>query len=108
MRWIAVQNIGIVLIFLAAFGAVVSVGVEQGKRTPLEIDGVKLSEKTPWQETLPSLPEEDATVYVTNTGTKFHLSADCKGLKNAKEIIGTPLSEARESGKTLCALCAAE
>lgn len=109
MRWIVVQNISIVLVFLAAFAAVIFLGTEQGKKTPLQTDGVALSEKTAWDEALPNLPAgEDPTVYVTKSGTKYHLSSDCKGLINAKEIIGTPLSDALKQGKTLCALCAEE
>ena len=48
------------------------------------------------------------TVYVTNSGKKYHIDANCKGLANAKEIIPETLSDAQAKGLEPCGICAHE
>ena len=48
----------------------------------------------------------DTEVYITATGTKYHLSTNCKGLSNAKSITGVSLSYAQSKGYSPCAICA--
>ncbi len=104
----ALQSAGIVLVFLIAFVAVTLIGVQQGQ-TELSMGetGILLEDKQNWEEAVTSLPQMDetSTVYVTQSGTKYHVSPGCPGLRNAKEIIGTPLAFAIEQEKTLCSLC---
>lgn len=42
------------------------------------------------------------TVYITQTGTKYHYTKNCRGLSNANKIIPTTLSKAKSGGYTLC------
>lgn len=42
------------------------------------------------------------TVYITETGTKYHFDKNCRGLSNAKKIYSTTLSKAKSNGLTLC------
>ncbi len=80
-------------------------GADRGTKDLIsETNGVPLDEKIPWEEALPD-PSKDPTVYVTKSGTKYHLSSDCSGLKRAKEIIKTTLSAATADGKELCKIC---
>ncbi len=105
-RWI--QSLAIVLVFLAAFVAVTLLGIWQGQDGPARLsEGLELKEKKDWQEAIPNLSDTslDPTVYVTNSGTKYHLSPDCSALKRAKEVIGTPRSAAIEDGKEPCSIC---
>jgi len=44
-------------------------------------------------------------VYVTQTGSKFHLYSDCSYLNRATAIIGTVCKEALDSGRELCSRC---
>ena len=48
----------------------------------------------------------DTEVYITATGTKYHLSTYCRGLSNAKSITGVSLSYAQGKGYSPCAICA--
>lgn len=52
-------------------------------------------------------PRESIIVYVTTGQTKrrFHSSAECSGLANAKGITTISLSEAYKEGRTLCQRC---
>lgn len=42
------------------------------------------------------------TVYITATGTKYHLNKNCRGLSNANNIMPVSLSKAKAQGYTLC------
>lgn len=42
------------------------------------------------------------TVYITETGTKYHYNKNCRGLSNANKIYSTTLSKAKAKGLTLC------
>lgn len=50
-------------------------------------------------------PKAETMVYVTGSGTKYHLIADCGGIQNPRKL---PLSEAREKGYTPCQRCGGE
>lgn len=45
------------------------------------------------------------TVYITNTGKKYHSYKSCPGLARAKTIIESTLSSAKSSGLTACSKC---
>lgn len=47
--------------------------------------------------------EKESVVYVEANGTKYHLTPDCSGMKNAKLV---PLSAAKKRGLTACKKCA--
>ena len=103
-RWI--QSTCIVLVFLVGFIAVILLGTKHGKTGALQTNGTSLSEKASWEEALKNLPDrENTTVFITKSGTKYHLAEDCSGLKKAKEIIKTTLSVAEDDGKELCKIC---
>ena len=105
-RWI--QSVCIVLLFVLSFAAVILLGIDRGRSDlSLKQHGTPLNEKESWESALADLsPNTDPVVYVTESGTKYHISPDCSALKRAKSVIGTPRSEAEKSGKELCALCA--
>lgn len=44
------------------------------------------------------------TVYITETGTKYHFNKNCAGLSHAKKLIKTTLGKAKADGLTLCNL----
>gem|GEM_PF-1549861 len=46
------------------------------------------------------------TVYVTQTGKRYHFDEHCRGLGRAKSIMETTLAEAQSSGLTPCQICA--
>ncbi len=100
-QWI--QSLCIVLVFVLGLGTVIFLGIEQGKRQVIK-EGLSLAEKGKWPEN-PGAPEDPTIVYVTQTGTKYHPDKTCSGLKNAKMIIGIPLSSAEDEGKEPCGLC---
>jgi hypothetical protein len=52
-----------------------------------------------------AVPEE--LYYYTKSGTKWHLSKDCRYLKNSKEILEGDLNKTEESGLTPCSACTA-
>ena len=49
--------------------------------------------------------DEDDTVYVTATGSKYHSSEDCWGLRNANSVTAVTLEEAEDRGLEPCAVC---
>ena len=49
--------------------------------------------------------DEDDTVYVTATGSKYHSSEDCWGLRNANSVTAVTLEEAEERGLEPCGVC---
>ncbi|MGT2802723.1 hypothetical protein [Streptococcus henryi] len=46
--------------------------------------------------------QSTATVYITATGKRYHLSPNCRGLNNSKSTSSTTLSDAEARGLTLC------
>lgn len=42
------------------------------------------------------------TVYITKTGSKYHIDPNCRGLANAKSVIQSTLSEAETKGLEKC------
>lgn len=53
----------------------------------------------------PPKSKDTTTVYLcdSNTGKKYHLRADCRGLSNCSHrVIKVTLEEAKKRGKTLC------
>ncbi len=105
-RWI--QSLCIVVLFLLAFAAVVILGIDQGHSDrELKNHGISLDEKTAWEDALAKVSQEtDPTVYVTESGAKYHLYSDCSALKRAKNVIGILRSSAEDAGKELCSICA--
>lgn len=43
--------------------------------------------------------------YVTKSGTKYHLTKSCSGLKNAKHVTDVTMSAIRGKKLTLCEIC---
>ena len=105
-RWI--QSLCIVLLFLAAFVTVILLGIDRGRSDlSLKDHGISLDEKTSWEDALATGSQNtDPTVYVTQSGTKYHLRADCSALKRSKNVIGILRSSAEDDGKELCSICA--
>lgn len=109
-RWI--QSACIVLVFLAAFAAVIVLDADQGKQNvSVQAAGIALSKKVPWSEsTMQSLEErpltdENETVYITPKGTKYHFYADCSSLRSSSQIEGMRCATAIDNGRDLCKLC---
>ena len=46
------------------------------------------------------------TVYITETGTKYHLYHDCQGLSNSNKILQTKLDDYTKAHYGLCSFCA--
>ena len=106
-RWI--QNLCIIIIFLIAFVAIIAMGMMQGKKSQsLQETGLPLDEKTESErsEEIPSiLLTDDSTVYVTESGKKYHIFHDCSSLARSTKIIGTTYKNAQDEGKELCTYC---
>jgi len=51
---------------------------------------------------MPTTPDNSVTVYVTNTGSKYHRSG-CRYLSQSK--IAISLSQAKAQGYTACSVC---
>ena len=111
MKRLWIQNLCITAVFLAVFFLVVAVGLDEGKRSrSVQAAGIVLPDReTERKEKIPqtdSLPRnENDVVYITKSGTKYHLWADCSALKQAKAIIATRLKDAENDGKELCSFC---
>lgn len=45
------------------------------------------------------------TVYITKTGTKYHLDRKCYGLRNARAVYKSTRSAAKKKGLILCKVC---
>jgi len=48
---------------------------------------------------------DSQTVYITETGKRYHASQHCPGLSNAKVILESTLSAAKDKNLTPCARC---
>ena len=116
MKKLWVQNLVIITVFLAAFFLVIGLGLAEGKDSrSVQVAGEELREKnnetpipeTPSKETAkePLQLTENSTVYVTKTGTKYHLWADCSALGQAKTILTATLKDVATEGKQLCSFC---
>ena len=53
----------------------------------------------------PTNNTDSTTVYITETGKKYHSRKSCSGLSRAKDIYETTLSSARQSGLGPCSKC---
>lgn len=49
--------------------------------------------------------QKDVTVYTTKTGTKYHRTSSCSGLRNAKSVFTSTKSAAEKRGLTPCSIC---
>lgn len=47
-------------------------------------------------------PGDTTTVYITRTGSHYHLNPNCRGLNRSKSTTPVSLSEAQDLGLTLC------
>lgn len=100
------QSTFIVIVFLLAVAAVLFLGMREGKTVSLEVHGVKLDEKISWNDALADTKlRENSVVYVTENGSKYHHSAQCPALKQAKQVIGISISAAMEDGRAPCSRC---
>ena len=57
-------------------------------------------------QTVAQHDNNNRTVYVTQTGKRYHFDEHCRGLGRAKSITETTLGEAQSSGLTPCQICA--
>ena len=64
------------------------------------------SEATPQAQPVAQHDNNSRTVYVTQTGKRYHFDEHCRGLGRAKSITETTLGEAQSSGLTPCQICA--
>ncbi|MBQ7045865.1 MAG: DNA/RNA non-specific endonuclease [Clostridia bacterium] len=48
---------------------------------------------------------DNTHVYITKTGAKYHSTSSCSGLKKAKAIYDSTVSEAKSKGLTPCSIC---
>ncbi|MBP3301254.1 MAG: hypothetical protein J6M34_07120 [Clostridia bacterium] len=116
MKRLWIQNLCMIAVFLVAFFLIVAIGIEEGKKSrSVQETGIVLRDKKPGTEQSeqterPNQPPhlsltEDSIVYITATGAKYHLWADCSALKQAKAIIATRLEDAAKEGRALCSFC---
>ncbi|MCO4545844.1 hypothetical protein Si092_01777 [Streptococcus infantarius subsp. infantarius] len=54
------------------------------------------------QEQAAAQPGDTTTVYITRTGSHYHLNPNCRGLNRSKSTTPVSLSEAQALGLTLC------
>ena len=100
------QNLCILFVFLAALGLVLWLGLREGKTVSMDTRGVELSQKESWETAIHTpIEEQNPTVYLTQSGGKYHASAECSSLKRSKNILQTTRSDAERQGKEPCALC---
>ena len=68
-------------------------------------------EKTAVGKVIPKIEDnaqqetDSQTVYITETGKKYHSRESCSGLNNAKAIYDSTISEAKNRGLTPCSKC---
>jgi DNA-entry nuclease len=69
------------------------------------VEAQPVQEVAPQQEVAvaPSTDNVGQTVYITKTGSKYHLDPNCRGLANANSVIQSTLSEAESKGLEKCA-----
>lgn len=101
------QNLILICVFTISFLVVAGLGFYQGKKlTSVSEQGIELTEKHPVGERTPQKEEETSiVVFVTPSGSKYHLYKDCSSLSRAKEIRGMILYSVKEEGYTLCSFC---
>ena len=62
----------------------------------------KAEEARQAQEQAAAQPGDTTTVYITRTGSHYHLNPNCRGLNRSKSTTPVSLSEAQALGLTLC------
>lgn len=63
------------------------------------------AEKEAAAETADTAESEEKTVYVTETGSKYHSTESCSGLSNANSVSEVSLSTAESWGLEPCSIC---
>lgn len=53
----------------------------------------------------PTGDNESKIVYITKTGKRYHIDKNCSGLKRAKEIFDSTISEVKDKNLTPCSIC---
>ena len=111
-RWL--QNLLLIGLFLIAFTAGIAVGIGRGMQEhTIGEAGEALESKIPWEEAItldPSKADQprlnnSTIVYITPSGTKYHIYSDCSYLSRSKNIIGTPYGEVKYTEKDICSRC---
>jgi len=87
----------------AIIGIVVSFVLIGVTMTPEERAEAKQRAKEEQQAEVTNQQQVERTVYVApDSGTKFHYSNTCRGLKRANSIVSMSISEATAQGYELC------
>ena len=90
---------------LANFGyqAVVSaIDAKEAEAARQAEEARKAEEARQAQEQAAAQPGDTTTVYITRTGSHYHLNPNCRGLNRSKSTTPVSLSEAQALGLTLC------
>lgn len=90
-------SVVVILAFLAAFAG--TAFAVPANPSPLTIATISTQHSTP---VLVAANNKNITVYITNTGTKYH-RANCRYLRKSK--IPISLEEAKAEGYTPCKVC---
>ena len=107
----SLQSLCILLVFLAGIVTVTALGIGQGrKNASVAARGSALDTKIPWETAVHQPPgtldiDPEKIVYVTATGTKFHLSSRCPYLRRSKSVTGIPYETAARRHLGLCSAC---
>lgn len=102
-----IQNVCLIAVFIAAFVAVIFLGLRQAALREEESGtSVFLTEKVPFgQASVADSTESDDSVFVASGGTKFHTYADCSALKRSGSVRSMTREEAMSEGRNLCSIC---
>ena len=99
------QNIVLVTVLLLLFLSVGFLAVADARSSASFSGKIPLEEKELFYYPLQPENGNNFLVYVTPTGSRYHLYADCTSLARAKEIVGVSPEKAVTEGRTECAVC---